>query len=187
MILKPSQKAPLSPPIIPSSSEPVNISKGITLSQEQQWWRETLKASRISRGKFCPPTPALPSMPVVGGWVCYVPSFRDGVWLHVWLQPTLLLQWRVWCPPTQEQAGPLIHHSAVSLRHDKGQTETWPDRAVLCQGEPGKCAGFTPFCHFQKKAAHVRLDTDCGFYVGCACAWTFEKYKLIQKWMKEPW
>lgn len=21
-------------------------------------------------------------MPVVGGWVCYVHSFRDGVWLH---------------------------------------------------------------------------------------------------------
>lgn len=53
----------------------------------------------------------------------------------VWLQPTLLLQWRVWCPPTQVQAGPLIRRTAVSPRHDKGQTETWPGRTVLCRGE----------------------------------------------------
>jgi len=26
-----------------------------------------------------------------------------------------------------------------------------------------------PFCHIQKEADYVRLDTDCCFYVSCMC------------------
>lgn len=93
----------------------------------------------------------------------------------VWLQPTLLLQWRVWCLPTQVQACPLILHSAVSLRHDKGQTETWPSRAVLCRGEPGKCSGFAPFFSVFKKRQPTWGWTQTVFLMWAV--WTFEKHK----------
>lgn len=104
----------------------------------------------------------------------------------VWLQPTLLRQWRVWCLPTQVQACPLILHSAVSLRHDKGQTETWPGRAVLCRGEPGKCAGFAPFFSMFKKRQPTWDWTQTVVFMWAV--WTFEKHKQAKNgWCRNEW
>lgn len=85
----------------------------------------------------------------------------------VWLHPTLLVQRIVWCPPTQVQACPLILRSAVSLRHDKGQTETWPGHADQRRGGPVSSAGTVASVVFHGTGPREVGHRRCFLYVGC--------------------